>query len=114
MITHERSGADVYLGDVDSIPAGEGRAFRLPDRVVAVFRLRDGALYAVDNACPHQGGPLAEGVAGGCSVVCPLHSYRFDLETGACLNAPELRVRTYPVREVDGRLYLSCDPVGDG
>lgn len=114
MMTQERSGLEVYLGALDSIPAGEGRAFRLPDRVVAVFRLRDGALFAVDNACPHQGGPLAEGVAGGCSVVCPLHSHRFDLQTGACLNAPELRVRTYPVRESDGCLYLACDPAGAG
>jgi nitrite reductase (NADH) small subunit len=78
------------LGPVDRIPLGEGRAFQVGDRQVAVFRLRDGRVLATQAHCPHQGGPLADGIVGGGSVLCPLHGRRFDL--GSCAD-----LATYPV-----------------
>lgn len=51
---------------------------------VAVF-LVDGRPYAVENACPHEGNPLAEGEVAGGVLTCVFHLWRFDLETGACL-----------------------------
>jgi nitrite reductase (NADH) small subunit len=98
---------EVELGPVDLVPPGEGRAFCLGGSSIAVFRQRDGAIYAVQNECPHQGGPLAEGMAGGGSVICPLHSRKFDLRTGACAQDPAHTLRTYPVRVEDGRLIVS-------
>ena len=73
------------LGRVEQIPVGEGRAFRVAGVSIAVFRTRSGALYATQAECPHRGGPLADGLLGGGKLVCPLHAYRFDLETGAPL-----------------------------
>ena len=71
------------LGPVDAIPLGEGRVFRVEGRDIAVFRCRSGEVYATSAACPHRGGPLADGLVGNHSVVCPLHGFLFDLRTGA-------------------------------
>jgi nitrite reductase (NADH) small subunit len=90
---------------VDFIPPGEGRAYVIADRTIAVFRQRDGRLFASDNVCPHRGGPLADGIVGASKVICPLHAWKFDLETGRCLGE-EVTIRTYPVREVDGRIVV--------
>jgi nitrite reductase (NADH) small subunit len=87
---------------VDDIPVGEGRAVEIDGRRIAVFRTRHG-WYAVDQRCPHRGGPLADGiVADGC-VTCPLHDRRFDLASGRCQSDPDLRVDVYHVvvREAD-------------
>src|SRR5262245_57778108 len=72
----------VDLGPIHFVPLGEGRAYVVNDLTIAVFRQRDGRLFAVDNSCPHRGGPLADGVVGAGKVICPLHALKFDLETG--------------------------------
>lgn len=70
-----------YACHIDDIPAGEGRTVRVDGRRVAIFRTATG-WYAIDHACPHAGGPLADGIAADCSVICPLHERRFALDTG--------------------------------
>jgi nitrite reductase (NADH) small subunit len=70
------------LGPLDQIPVGEGRAFGVDGRQVAVFRLRTGAVYAVSAVCPHKGGPIADGQIDGSIVLCPLHTNAFELATG--------------------------------
>ena len=64
------------------IPLGEARVFRVDGRDVAVFRCRSGEVFATSAECPHRGGPLADGLVGGHSVICPLHGFVFDLRTG--------------------------------
>jgi nitrite reductase (NADH) small subunit len=97
------AASPVYnLGPVDRIPPGEGRAYRLGDELVAVFRLRDGRLFATQGPCPHQGGPLADGIVGAGKVLCPLHARRFDLATGRSLGGGCPDLVTYTV-SVDGR-----------
>ena len=93
------------VGRVEDIPLGEGRAFVAGDTQVAVFRTRDGALHATQAACPHSGGPLADGQTDSIALVCPLHLYGFRWSDGSCTgDAPP--VRLYPVREEDGRLVV--------
>jgi nitrite reductase (NADH) small subunit len=75
-------GTRYELGSVEQIPPGEGRNFLVAGRRVAVFRARDGKLYATQAECPHKGGPLADGLLGSGMLVCPLHERRFDLATG--------------------------------
>ena len=70
------------IGHLSQIPRGEGRQFDIDGRLVAVFHLRNGDVYATQAACPHRGGPLADGIIGGTTVICPLHGKRFDLATG--------------------------------
>jgi nitrite reductase (NADH) small subunit len=61
---------------------------RFGDREIAIFNLGDRFL-AVDNRCPHKGGPLSDGIVSGATVVCPLHAWKVNLETGSVLNTPE-------------------------
>jgi nitrite reductase/ring-hydroxylating ferredoxin subunit len=94
------------LGPVHAIPVGEGRAFAVDGRQIAVFRLRAGrGIRAMDAVCPHAGGPLADAQIDHMKIVCPLHGYTFSLSDGACLGG-DLAVRTYPVREVDGEIVV--------
>jgi nitrite reductase (NADH) small subunit len=71
--------------DVDDVPVGEGRAVTIAGRRIALFRAR-GGWYALDAACPHMGGPLADGIVAERSVICPLHERRFDLDSGDALS----------------------------
>jgi nitrite reductase (NADH) small subunit len=94
---------------VEDVPLGEGRAVAIDGRRIAVFQTRNG-WYALDQRCPHRGGPLADGiVADGC-VTCPLHDRRFDLATGRC-HTEELRVDVYRVEVHDPDVWI--DPVAE-
>ncbi len=95
----------VAVGRVEEIPPGEGRTFVVGDTQVAVFRLRDGSLHATQAACPHAGGPLADGQTDVDVLVCPLHLYAYRWSDGASTSgaAP---IRLFPVRDVDGDLVL--------
>ena len=94
------------LGPVSQVPVGEGRTFAVAESQIAVFRLRDGSLRALDAVCPHKGGPLADGLADESVVVCPLHGATYDMCTGVEAGGGA-RVRSYPVSEVDGRIQIS-------
>jgi len=98
---------DVVVGSVDEIPVGEGRTFSIDGEQIAVFRLRDGSLRAVDAVCPHKGGPLADGLADDRVVVCPLHGYTFDMCTGIEAGGADMSVRSYAVSTVDGRISIT-------
>ena len=69
------------------IPLREGRAVKICDREIAIFNLGERFL-AVENRCPHKGGPLADGIVSGATVVCPLHAWKMSLETGKGVNGP--------------------------
>ena len=84
----------VTLGPVSAIPEGEGRTYEVDGRRLAVFRGRDGALFATQAECPHKNGPLADGLLGGSTLICPLHSLKFDLTTGKALNG-DCSLQTY-------------------
>ena len=96
----------IDLGPLDLIPLGEGRAYTFGGQTIAVFRQRDGHLFATDNACPHKAGPLADGLLGSGKVICPLHMWKIDLATGQCLGE-DGAVRTYPVRAANGRVLIT-------
>jgi len=99
------SATEICLGAIDQIPTGQGQAFSVGGETVAVFRQRNGKIFAVQNECPHRGGPLSEGLLGNGTVICPFHAWKVDVTTGECLTDP-CRIRTYRVREVDGQLML--------
>ena len=98
-------GEAYAVGRVDEVPPGEGRAFVAGGVPVAVFRLRDGSLHATQAACPHAGGPLADGQTDVDVLVCPLHLYGFRWTDGSSTGGVG-PVRVYPVREVDGMLVV--------
>ena len=96
----------INLGSIESIALGHARCFIVAGEEIAVFRQRDGKIFATQNRCPHKQGPLSEGVSGGGKVICPLHAHKFDLETGTG-SEPHECVKVYAVREVGGDILLS-------
>jgi nitrite reductase (NADH) small subunit len=96
----------VPLGPVDAIPLGQGCTYVVDGCAIAVFRQRDGQIFATQNACPHRGGPLADGIVGDGKVICPLHARQFDLKTGASVGG-DCAVRTYPIRVEGGEIILT-------
>lgn len=103
----------IRLTGADNIPLREGREVVVGSRAIAVFNLGDRYL-AVDNRCPHKHGPLADGIVTGASVVCPLHAWRVNLETG-CVERPSAGagqcVRAYATRVDDGVVSVEL-PIG--
>ena len=104
-LTEQTTLTGQVVGRVEDVPLGEGRAFVAGGVQVAVFRLRDGSLHATQAACPHAGGPLADGQTDTDVLVCPLHLYAYRWSDGGS-TAGLQAVRVYPVRDVDGDLVV--------
>lgn len=96
----------IDIGPLDAIAQRGARVIRTALGCVAVFRTDGDQVFAVDDRCPHKGGPLSEGIVHGTSVTCPLHNWVFDLKTGAAQGADVGQIGTYPVRVVAGRLMI--------
>ena len=88
-----------------SVSEGRPRVYGVNGAVIAVFQVQ-GALYAIDNACAHEDGPLGEGDQRGEVITCPYHDWRFDVRTGACLSEPGRRQACFAVREQGGFLWI--------
>ena len=104
----------VRVCTLDELPVGLGRAFRVGDKTLAFFRTRRGGVFAVENKCPHRGGPLAEGMLAGDAVVCPLHAFKFELHTGDCDQPQTCGVATYPVQVKGDEVFVAMMPTGGG
>ena len=94
---------------LSELRVGEGRVVREGSHHVAVFRVDDDELYAVDNRCPHEGYPLAKGYVSDCVVTCPWHNFKFDLRDGRCVMGDEA-VRTFPLRLSNDHVEIDLTP----
>jgi nitrite reductase (NADH) small subunit len=99
------AAAGMYACRVEDVPIGEGRAITLDGRRIAIFRA-PGGWFALDAACPHRGGPLADGIVCDDAVICPLHDRRYDLASGRALNA-DGAVVAHSVRARGDRVYVT-------
>jgi nitrite reductase (NADH) small subunit len=98
------------VGALDQIPRRGARVVRTPKGCVAVFRTADDRAFALEDRCPHKGGPLSQGIVHGNSVTCPLHNWVLSLETGVAQGADMGAVLAVPLRVEDGRLWLDLSP----
>lgn len=90
----------------DQVPPREGRAIRIGERELALFNLGHDRFIATDGRCPHQGGPLHDGIVSGDTVVCPLHGWKVNLVSGGVVRPPSRAcVQTYPTR-IEGDVVL--------
>ncbi|WP_299412285.1 nitrite reductase small subunit NirD [uncultured Sulfitobacter sp.] len=94
------------IAALDEVPQRGARVVKTAGGCVAVFRTAQDEVYALNNSCPHKGGPLSEGIVHGASVTCPLHNWVFSLESGEAQGADSGRVETYPARVENGRILL--------
>jgi len=87
----------VKVASLSELAAGTGKAVEVQGKSIAVFNV-NGKMYATDNACLHQGGPLGEGMLEDDVVTCPWHMWQYNVRTGENLEDNMLKVETYPVR----------------
>ncbi|MEM1282759.1 MAG: Rieske 2Fe-2S domain-containing protein [Chlamydiota bacterium] len=85
------------LAKVSDVPLGRSISVMTSDeREIALFNV-EGTIYALENQCPHAGGPLAEGDVKDGIVTCPWHAWEFNLKTGMCINAPNHCAAIIPI-----------------
>ncbi|WP_119677700.1 nitrite reductase small subunit NirD [Indioceanicola profundi] len=96
----------IAIGALADIPPRGARTVTTRDGEIAVFRTAADEVYALYNACPHKGGPLAQGIVHGRAVTCPLHNMVFDLATGEAGGEEKACARTAPVRLEGDRILL--------
>lgn len=98
----------VTVAKTDEIKPGERLIIEFGRTWVAIFNV-DGKYYAIEDVCPHDDGPLAEGELRGCVIECPRHGATFDITTGKVLTAPALvDVPTYAVQVKDNEIQLAA------
>lgn len=98
----------IDIAALDDIPKRGARLVKTVHGCIAVFRTGADQVFALDNACPHKNGPLAEGIVHSNSVTCPLHNWVISLETGSVQGPDEGQVATYPARVEGGRIFLDA------
>ena len=97
----------VYVCRVDELPPLGARVIARPAVDVAVFRADGDRVFALDDRCPHRGGPLSQGIVFGDRVACPLHGWTIGLRDGCAVAPDEGCVRRHPVRVEDGQVYVA-------
>lgn len=95
----------VKVARLQEIPAERGKVIEVEGREIALFR-SDGSVYAIDNLCLHEGGPLGHGPVKDGIVTCPWHLWRFDVRTGAMVEAPSMKVDCFAVQVEGEDVYL--------
>jgi nitrite reductase (NADH) small subunit len=99
----------IAIGDISDIPLRGARCVKTPQGKIAVFRTIENEVFAIEDHCPHKGGPLSQGIVHGTAVTCPLHNWVISLETGKALGADHGEVRTIPVRNDNGTLSIALE-----
>lgn len=111
-----------FVGRVEDLPPGSMRLVPIGRFGIGVFNVR-GKYHALNNYCPHRGGPLCIGRITGTTVpgdrpydsvwvrdgeilICPWHGWEFEIETGYSLTTPKLTVRKYPVSIDKGKVLI--------
>lgn len=99
----------IQVARLDDIDRLGSRTVTIGDTEVAIFRLSDGSVRAMENRCPHKAGRLSEGMVCGSSVHCPLHDWKIDLKSGRVHEPDHGSVTVYEteVDEATGAIYIS-------
>jgi len=104
---------EVTVCRLHELPPGEMRLVEVEGRKIGVFHAEDGELYAIEDRCSHDDGPLAEGEFD-CDegvAICPRHGANIDIRTGRALTLPAVEpVQTFPVHVRDG--WIKVEIVG--
>ena len=93
------------VGALEDFPEGKGRIVRVARKPVAVFNV-GGTTHAVNNICPHLGGPIGSGCLDGTQVACPYHGMRFDVTTGKSTDSFGHDLQVYDVKVDNGEVFV--------
>ncbi|WP_416186648.1 nitrite reductase small subunit NirD [Fulvimarina uroteuthidis] len=97
----------IGVGRIADIPPLGARRIEAGFATIGLFRTARDEIFAIEDRCPHKGGPLTQGIVHDGCVTCPLHNMVIGLESGEAQGADEGRVTTFRVRMVDGEIQLS-------
>jgi len=95
----------IKVAKYDDIPGVSGIKIKVNGKNIALFKYKNN-IYAIRNSCPHQGAGLADGHINDSKVVCPLHRWQFDLETGAFTGNENIRIPTYRTKVENNDVYI--------
>ena len=99
----------VEVATLTDLQVGIGKRVKVADTEIALFKLKSGKVSAIENSCPHKGGPLSEGIVSGDHVFCPLHDWKICTTDGQ-VQAPDVGcVKKYDVEMVDEKVYIYVD-----
>ena len=101
----------IDIGPADDIPLRGARIVRTARGDIAIIRAARGEIFAIEDRCPHRGGPLSQGIVHDKGITCPLHNWVISLETGEVRGPDQGCVKTFPTRLEDGHIYLSAAAV---
>ncbi len=91
---------------LNEVPKLGARVVRTGTGDIGVFRTEDDRVFAINNSCPHKGGPLTQGIVYGNKVACPLHQWKISLETGKAEEPDVGEVACYPIKVEGGVVYI--------
>ena len=96
----------IAAGSLADLPPGGRKLVFVPGHESVLVLNVEGAVFAMENSCPHAGASMASGACQGHVLSCPAHGLRVDIRTGQCTTSPTMQVPTYGVAQVDGALWL--------
>jgi nitrite reductase (NADH) small subunit len=96
----------VKVASLADLAPGTAKAVEVAGTTIALFNV-NGTVFALDNTCLHQGGPLGEGMLEGEVVTCPWHMWEYNVRTGENLGDPSLKVKRYEVQVENGDIKLA-------
>lgn len=98
----------VRVADLDAFVEGQPVQINFDYESAVLYRVGD-TVYAIEDRCTHDDGPLGEGELEGCQVICPRHGARFDIRSGAALTMPAVEdVAAYATKIEDGVVYIDA------
>ena len=94
------------ITEIENIPFMGSRKVEIADIEIAIFKTRDGSIFAINNICPHKKGKLSDGLVHDKQVTCPLHNWEIDLSSGKALGNDSGCTGIYETKIEDGIVYL--------
>ncbi|KKK37418.1 nitrite reductase [Mesobacillus campisalis] len=102
----EQTLRKVFIGESADLPEKLGKTVVIGQKEIAIFKLENGSIKAIENRCPHKGGVLAEGILSGEYVFCPMHDRKISVENGRVQEPDDGCVKTYPVEVLEGHVFI--------
>lgn len=96
----------VFVAKIEDLPEKMGKTTQVGELELAIFKLSDGRIHAIENRCPHKGGVLAEGMVSGEHVFCPMHDWKISVKDGKVQEPDVGCVQTFEVEVNDGEVYV--------
>ncbi|MGM0900927.1 MAG: nitrite reductase small subunit NirD [Bacillota bacterium] len=96
----------VLVGNVADLPEKLGKTVKVGTKEIAVFRLENGQIRAIENRCPHKGGVLAEGIVSGEYVFCPMHDWKISVVDGKVQDPDVGCVQSFPIEIKNEQVFI--------